>query len=192
MTQTLFSIAAIAEVLPDIWDQDPDKARRGLGDLQQQTQSALAEMRRLLVSSRPGALLERDLASLIHELIDAMAARTRMPITATVVGECRPPADTKLALYRVAQEALNNVVKHAEASRAIVRLECTGEQVTLSVSDNGHGFDPDGVKPDQLGLGIMRERAEAADVALVVDSEPGYGTTVTATWNATSQTAENG
>jgi PAS domain S-box-containing protein len=190
VTQTLFSIAAIAEVLPDTWERDPDRARRGLQDLQEQTQSALAEMRTLLLAWRPDALLGRDLGELIHQLGDTMAARTRMPVTTTVVGECHPPAEVKEALYRISQEALNNVVRHAGASRAIVRLERTGEQVTLSISDNGRGFDPDDESPDQLGLGIMRERAQAVDAAFAVASEPGRGTEITVTWGEAGQTTD--
>jgi signal transduction histidine kinase len=192
VTQTMFSIAAIAEVLPDMWEQDAAKARSGLHDLHQQTQGALAEMRTLLLAWRPEALADTDLSDSIHELGDAMAARTRMPVTTTVVGECHPPAEIKLALYRIAQEALNNVVKHARAGRAIVRLECTEEGITLSISDDGCGFDPDAVAPHQLGLGIMRERAEAINAAFTITSQPGHGTDITVTWEEARQTADAG
>jgi PAS domain S-box-containing protein len=191
VTQTLFSIAAIAEVLPGTWERDRDKARRGLDNLKEQTQGALAEMRTLLLAWRPEALQDSDLGELIHQLGDAMAARTRMPVTTTVVGECYPPVDVKLAFYRIAQEALNNVVKHAGASRAIVRVECTGEQVTLSINDNGRGFDLEAVGSHQLGLNIMRERAEAVCAVFAIANEPGHGTEVTVAWNVASQTAEN-
>jgi PAS domain S-box-containing protein len=187
VTQTLFSIAAIAEVLPDTWERDPDKARRGLQELQELAQGAVAEMRTLLLAWRPEALLSRDLGELIHQLGDGMAARTRMPVTTTVVGEYPLSAEVKLALYRIAQEALNNVVKHAGANRAIVRLECTGEQVTLSISDNGRGFDPADVPLHHFGLGIMRERALAVGATFAVASEPGRGTEITATWEDATQ-----
>jgi PAS domain S-box-containing protein len=190
--QTLFSIAAIAEVLPDRWERDPDTARHGLRDLQELTQGVLAEMRTLLLAWRPEALMSRDLGELIHQLGDAMAARTRIPVTTTVVGESHLPAEVKLALYRITQEALNNVVKHAGASRAIVRLECTGEQVTLSISDNGRGFDPDDVPPHHLGVGIMRERAQALGAAFAVASEPERGTEITVTWQDAGQTTGEG
>ena len=179
VTQTLFSVVAIAEVLPDTWEQDPAKARRGLGDLQAQTQAALAEMRTLLLAWRPETQQGRDLGDSIHQLGDGMAARTRMPVTTTVIGECRPPAEVKLALYRIAQEALNNVVKHAGAGRAIVRLECAEEGIILTIGDDGRGFDPDGITPHQLGLGIMRERAQAIDAAFTIASQPGHGTEIT-------------
>ena len=192
VTQTLFSISAIAEVLPEVWEQDLAKARRGLGDLRDQTQGALAEMRTLLLAWRPEAWEDRDLGDSIHQLGDATAARTRMPVTTTIAGECHPPADVKLALYRIAQEALNNVVKHAGARRAIVRLECAAEGITLSISDDGRGFDPDGGTSHGLGLGIMRERAQAIDAALSVASERGHGTQITVTWQEARQSTDAG
>ncbi|HAE60262.1 MAG TPA: histidine kinase, partial [Anaerolineae bacterium] len=75
-------------------------------------------------------------------------------------GERKLPADVQVGLYRIAQEALNNVVKHAKASQAVVTLRC-GDTVRLTVADNGAGFDSSTVTADHLGLKIMRERAEA-------------------------------
>lgn len=191
VTQTLFSISAIAEVLPDMWERNPARAQRGLDQLREQTQGALAEMRTLLLAWRPESLPERDLGDLVHQLGDAMAARTQMPVTVTVVGECDPPAEVKLALYRIAQEGLNNVVKHAGASQAVVLLQCTGEGITLSIRDDGRGFDPDGVGTHHLGLGIMRERAQVIGAAFAIVSEPESGTEITVTWEG-AQTASEG
>jgi signal transduction histidine kinase len=124
---------------------------------------------------------------MIHKLGNAMAARTRTPVTTTVVGECHPPVEVRLAFYRIAQEALNNVVKHAQASRAIIRLECTGERVILSINDNGRGFDPEAVRSHRLGLNIMRERATAVGATFAVASEPDSGTEITVTWEDAGQ-----
>jgi PAS domain S-box-containing protein len=187
VTQTLFSITAIAEVLPDTWERDPDKARHGLHDLQVQTQGALAEMRTLLLAWRPEALQSSNLGEMIHQLGNAMAARTRMPVTTTVVGECHPPVEVRLAFYRIAQEALNNVVKHAQANRAIIRLECTEERVILSINDDGRGFDLEAVRSHRLGLNIMRERATAVGATFAVASEPDSGTEITVTWEDAGQ-----
>jgi signal transduction histidine kinase len=149
-------------------------------------------MRSLLLAWRPEALADRALGDLIDQLGDAMMVRTRMPVTTMVVGECDPPAEAKLALYRIAQESLNNAVKHAGAGRAIVRLQCTEEGVSLSIGDDGRGFDPEGVTPHQLGLHIMRERAVAVGAALTITSEPGQGTEVTVTWEGATQTTDRG
>jgi signal transduction histidine kinase len=89
-----------------------------------------------------------------------------------------------VALYRIAQEALNNVAKHSDASRATVRLRCEPERVVLHVADDGRGFDVDAVPPDHLGVGIMRERAEAIGAELVIDSVPERGTKVSVVWGS--------
>lgn len=88
----------------------------------------------------------------------------------------------QVSLYRIAQEALNNVVKHAKASQAVVTLR-VGESVRMTVADNGAGFDPSTVTSDHLGLKIMRERAEAIGARLLVYSEPGEGTQVSVIWS---------
>ena len=93
----------------------------------------------------------------------------------------RLPADVQVGLYRIAQEALNNVVKHAKATQAVVTLR-QGETVRLTVADNGAGFDPGAVTADHLGLKIMRERAEAIGAKLSIYSEPGDGTQVSVVW----------
>ena len=107
---------------------------------------------------------------------------------------CELPDDVQIALYRIAQEALNNVVKHAQASQVDVGLSCTsppqaegrpagqGRHVELCVRDDGLGFDPGTVSQDHLGLGIMHERAESIHARLEIESEPGGGTQVTVVW----------
>ena len=100
------------------------------------------------------------------------------------------PDDVHVALYRIAQEALNNVVKHARTSQAAVSLYCSSNadeeephsSVELRVSDDGVGFDPSGVEPGELGLGIMRERAQAVGAELIIESQLGQGTTINLAW----------
>jgi signal transduction histidine kinase len=82
----------------------------------------------------------------------------------------------------VAQEALNNITKHAEASQVSVHLRCEDEQVKMEIHDNGRGFDPETVSSEHLGLGIMRERAEAIGAILSIVSQPGQGTRVELFW----------
>jgi PAS domain S-box-containing protein len=180
--QSLFSVSAIAEALPTLWERDQAEALRGLEELRQLTQGALAEMRTLLLELRPSALAKQELDALIAQLTQALAGRTRMPITTEVTGDCTLPAEARIALYRIAQEALNNVVKHARASRATVELHCEAGYARLCISDDGRGFNPAAVQPGQLGLDIMRERAQAAGASLRIESQPGQGTRVLAEW----------
>ena len=86
-----------------------------------------------------------------------------------------------MALYRIAQEALNNVVKHSSATKAGVSLTCTGDGLRLLVEDDGTGFS-ESAGVGKLGLGIMRERAEAVGARLEVSSQPGKGTSVQVLW----------
>ena len=182
VTQTLFSTTLIADVLPDIWALNPDEGRRRLEEVRQLTRGALAEMRTLLVELRPNALVEVPLPTLLRQLTEALAGRSRMTIQLSAEGERKLPADVQVGLYRLAQEALNNVVKHARASQAVVTLRCTEESVRLTVADNGVGFDPSTVTADHLGLKIMRERAEAIGAKLSIYSEPGEGTQISIIW----------
>lgn len=183
VTQTLFSASLIAEVLPELWDLNQSEARRRVEELRQLTRGALAEMRMLLVELRPNALVEVPLPDLLRQLTEAFTGRARLPIQLNVDGHCVLPPDVQLALYRITQEALNNIVKHAHASQVLVTLRLT-DRVRLSIVDNGGGFDPAVVPVDHLGLQIMRERAASIDATFAVYSAPGEGTQITVTWSA--------
>ncbi len=184
VTQTLFSTSVIADVLPRIWERDPSEGRRNLEDLRQLTRSALAEMRMLLLELRPAELLKLRLPELLTQLVDAMRSRLRVPIALHRRGTCEVPPDVQVMLYRVAQEALNNIAKHAAASEVRVELECTDRGVVLRIGDNGRGFDPRHVPGNHWGVGIMRERAEAVGATLEVCSAWRRGTEITVRWHA--------
>ncbi len=183
VTQTLFSASLIAEVLPRLWERNPDIGRQRLEELRQLTRGALAEMRTLLLELRPATLTEIDLAELLRQLVEATTGRARLPVTLTIVGQPAMPADVRISFYRIAQEALHNVAKHSGASQATVALHAQPGNVTLCIRDNGSGFDLDTVSPDRMGLRIMRERAEAIGARLSIESNPGMGTWITVTWN---------
>lgn len=193
VTQTLFTASLLAEVLPETWELDPVEGRQLLQELRQLSRGALAEMRTLLLELRPAALVETSLGDLLRQLGEAVTGRTGIPVTITEESQCRLPPDVHIALYRIAQEALNNVAKHARASQATLLLRCgplssgtpeerLKEGIALRISDDGCGFDPEDVSPDHLGLGIMRERAEEIGATLDIRSTPGTGTEVTVRW----------
>lgn len=182
VTQTLFSASLIAEVLPDLWQVDEAEARRSTEELRQLTRGALAEMRTLLLELRPAALTRARFADLLSQLIEALVGRTRLPIDLHVEGERELPPEVQVALYRIAQESLNNIVKHARARRAEVHLALAPGGVHLEIADDGLGFRPCTARLGSLGLRIMRERAESVGAALHFDSTPGQGTRVSVTW----------
>jgi signal transduction histidine kinase len=187
VTQMLFSASLIAEVLPRIWARDPDKARQHLEDLRMLTRGALAEMRTLLRELRPAALDEARLSDLLQQMADALMGKIGIPVTLTVCDtrshRVAPlPLDVRTTLYRVAQEALNNVAKHAEAGKVTITLDQQPCRVDLSIQDDGRGFDTQRVTADHLGLGIMRERVAAIGGTLTVESAPGAGTCIRVQW----------
>jgi len=182
VTQTLFSASLIAEVLPRLWEKNPDEGRRRLEELRRSTRGALAEMRMLLLELRPAALTEANLGELLQQMIDATIGKVGIPITLTVEGQETLPADVQVVFYRVAQEALNNIQKHAAANEVSVTLRYQPRPVTLIISDNGIGFDPDSVSSEHLGLNIMCERVAAIGGKCRIESEIGQGTQIIITW----------
>jgi PAS domain S-box-containing protein len=183
VTQTLFAASLIAETLPSVWRLNHERGERSLADLRRLTWGALAEMRTLLLELRPAALSEAHLTDLVQQLGQATAARGDLEVSTTATGQARLPDHVHHAVYRLAQEALNNVVKHAQARRVEVELRVNPHSVHLSVLDDGCGFDVGTVRADHFGLRIMRERAEAIGATLNVDSRHGAGTRVTVTWH---------
>jgi len=165
VTQTLFSATLIAEVLPELWEKNRQEGDRRLQELRQLTCGVLAEMRTLL-----------------RQLTDALVGRARNNIQLRCSGEKKLPADVQAGLYRIAQESLYNIVKHARATQAVVTLNMN-ETVRLKISDDGGGFDPSIVTPDHIGLRIMRERAESIGAQFRVDSQAGEGTQISVIWH---------
>jgi PAS domain S-box-containing protein len=182
VTQTLFSASLMAEVLPDLWQIDEAEARRTTDELRTLTRGALAEMRTLLLELRPAALTQARFGDLLRQLVEALIGRTRLPVSLNVEGQRDLPPEVLVALYRIAQEALNNVVKHARPRGVTVAVTLAAAGVYLEIVDDGMGFDPAGPRLASLGLRIMRERAETIGAELQVDSEPGHGTRVAVTW----------
>ena len=163
---------------------------RGLEDLRQLTKGALAEMRTLLLELHPATLLEKDLSTLLQQLADSTTGRTQIPIEVNVDGQMNFPEDVQIALYRVAQEALNNVSRHAQATEVGLRLVCKHQHATLTIRDNGCGFDASS-NGAGMGLEIMRERITAIGGHLQLHSEPRIGTTITVNWNGESSSRGN-
>jgi signal transduction histidine kinase len=182
VTQTLFSASLIAEVLPQIWEADPEEGRRRLEQMRQSTKGALAEMRTLLLELRPTALVQTETSELFKYLVNAFIGRTRVPAILVIEGAYALPEDVKISLYRIAQEALNNIAKHAEAEEVEVVLLCHADKITLEIWDDGIGFEPESISAEHLGLRIMKERAVAIGAEISFKSSPGQGTTLSVSW----------
>ncbi|QRN82641.1 GAF domain-containing protein [Chloroflexota bacterium] len=189
VTQTLFSTSLIAEVLPKIWAKDPEMAQKQLEELGQLTKGALGEMRTLLMELRPSALEDADPAELFKHLVNAFSGRTGVPVDFLVEApvDCGMPVEVKNVFYRIAQEGLNNIFKHADASKVWFRFNCQGQEATLSISDDGQGFTREDIPAGHLGLEIMTERAETVGAELTLVSHLGEGTTLRLNWNVSRE-----
>lgn len=190
VTQTLFSSSMIADVLPKIWERNPDEGRRRLEELRQLTRGALSEMRTLLVELRPAALADTDLGDLLEHQVNAFIARTRLQVGFERSVSYNPPVEVKEAFYRIAQEAFNNIARHAEAAQVRVRLDGEPGKMDLTIQDDGVGFDAQTLEHEGLGLGIMRERARSIGARLEVVSRPGRGTRLHLNWQAPDEEKE--
>jgi two-component system nitrate/nitrite sensor histidine kinase NarX len=185
INQSLFSAGLIAEVLPRLWDRDQQEARRSLEDLRRLTRGAMAEMRALLAELRPSTLTDADLGDLLRLLGNAFTGRTNIPATVTILGQGDLPAEVQVAIYRVCQEALNNIAKHAKASQVEINVRQEPGSLELHIRDDGRGFDTsEQMPPGHYGLSMMRERAETVGALLTVTSQPGHGTELTIRWTA--------
>jgi two-component system nitrate/nitrite sensor histidine kinase NarX len=209
VNQSLFSAGLIAEVLPRLWDRDQAGARQSLEDLRRLTRGALAEMRELLAELRPSVLTDSSLGDLLRQLANAFTGRTNIPVSVTIAGEHVLPAEIQVALYRICQETLNNIAKHAGATQVEIDLQYdssgvddhgitkvlsslsqTGvpqeievSSVEMRISDDGIGFDlGEPSPPGHYGLGMMLERAESVGAQLIVTSQTGHGTEVKLRW----------
>ena len=186
VNQSLFSAGLIAEVLPRLWDRDQAQARQSLEDLRRLTRGAMAEMRALLAELRPSTLTDADLGDLLRLLGNAFTGRTNIPATVTVTGAGILPAEVQVAIYRVSQEALNNIAKHAGASKVEMNLKHDGTDIELGIHDNGQGFDPEQpISFGHYGLSMMRERAEEVGAQLFITSQIGRGSELIIRWKAT-------
>lgn len=182
VNQSLFSAGLIAEVLPRLWEVDQEEARRSLEDLRRLTRGALAEMRALLAELRPSTLTDADLGDLLRLLANAFTGRTNIKAKVTVIGKGALLNELQVAVYRVCQEALNNVAKHAGANLVKINLKYEDNEVELSIRDDGRGFDPKQTTSGHYGLSMMHERAEAVGAKLIITSLPGRGTDLTMRW----------
>lgn len=183
VTQTIFSASIIAESLQRLWDTKPDMVRQHLGTIHRLVRGGLAEMRVLLLELRPHAMLEADLHTLLNHLSEALMGQTEIRCDIIIEGETTLLVDEKVAFYRIAQEAMNNVKKHSRATEAFVKLRCTSGTTELTIQDNGIGFAPERVTGDHLGLKIMRERADEIGAEVNIGSQLGDGTKIVVTWS---------
>jgi len=188
VTQLIFSITLIAQAIAPAYRRDPTEGERRIGRVVDLSQQALGEMRALLAELRHESAIREGLLPALHKQIERVAVRENLSIELQAEAYVPQPPDYEETIYRVVQEALNNVAKHARAKQVRVSLEPTATHWRVTIADDGQGFDPTQGAPLRvsggsggLGLTSMRERAERLGGRIEVQSQPGDGTTVRVT-----------
>ncbi len=180
VTQTIFSMTLTAEAARILLKRDPTQVATQLDRIQELAQDALAEMRSLISHLRPKTVAEEGLIPALRRHIAERQNQDGLTVALHLEGERRLPTETEEALFRIVQEALNNVVKHAQTDQAAVTLRLRDESVSLLIEDRGLGFDPARIDPQtsHLGLSTMSERAKVLGATFAVESQPGKGTRI--------------
>jgi signal transduction histidine kinase len=175
LTSILLGLKPLEEALAD------HPARAALAQLREQVVSALQNVRRLAVELRPSVLDDFGLVPALERLIDTFAEQSDMRVDFhSALGETRLPSEVETTLYRVVQESLTNIVKHAHAQSVSVSVSRRESTVAAVIEDDGAGFDQRAVPGEGVGLLGMRERLSFVDGRLEIESRPGAGTTIVA------------
>ncbi len=181
VSQRLFGVVLAAETAAGLLDRDAAAARTQIDRAQELAHGAMEELRSLIFELRPPALADEGLASALRKHLSVLRRVHDLDIALRVAGTPRlgPAADSQV--FRIAQEAVNNALRHAGAEHIAVALEARNGRVSLSVQDDGAGFDPaaPALRARRLGLTSMEERARALGGTLTIASRPGEGTRVT-------------
>jgi signal transduction histidine kinase len=180
VVQKLFGIVLAAQSAATLFDRDQDSARAQVEKLQELTQDAIQELRSLIFQLRPAAVESDGLAAALAKHVQVLRRVHRQDIDLGVTGEPRLRPDIDDEVFRIAQEALHNGLKHAAAGRLQLLLDEGERRLVLTVRDDGVGFDPGATahRSRRLGLTSMEERATALGGTLTIDSAPGKGTTI--------------
>jgi signal transduction histidine kinase len=188
VTQTIFSANLIIDALPAQLPDASPAVSANLLLLSKLTKGALAELRTLLLELRPDNLTNTPLERLLSHLAEAFTGRMGTPVT--MQANCAPnyvtPPPVQRAAYRIAQEALNNIAKHANAEHVSINLVVRPGQVRLAVFDDGCGFAVQQFSDRGLGLSIMRDRAADVGAQFWIDGTPGMGTQLFFVWEEAS------
>jgi signal transduction histidine kinase len=180
VAQKLFGLVLTAEAARTLFERDPEAAREQVAKLRGLAQEALDELRSLVFELRPPDLERDGLCGALRKHVEVLRRLQGRDIELDVPDELPPEAERDREVLRIAQEALQNALRHAQAEHVAVRLRSDDGRLLLEVSDDGTGFDPDEarLRSRRLGLTSMEERAERLGGRIEIRSSPGSGTTV--------------
>lgn len=179
LAHTLSAVAVQLEGVDSLWDEEPDRARSMLGRSIESSRHGLTEARRSINALRASSVEELGLVSALVDLCRSVSESSSVVATLEIDSTEKLSPEVEHTAYRVATEALTNIVRHAEATKATVRLSDNGSTVILTISDDGRGFDPQGeITTDRHGVQGMRERAELIGGRLDIRNHMGGGTII--------------
>jgi PAS domain S-box-containing protein len=178
VSQALYGIALGARTARALADHSPHQLAEPLDYVLSLAEAGMTEMRSLIFELRPESLATEGLVAALDKQVAVLRARHQLTVSAELGAEPELALPVKETLYRIAQEALHNVVKHAHARHVEIRLRGRDDAVELEIGDDGVGFVPDEPRPGHLGMQSMRERAAGQGGSIEVTSAPGLGTTV--------------
>ena len=180
MTQNLFSLSLTAETAGDLVRTDPARAEAEIDHVRQLARETQAELRSLVFELRPPRLEADGLVATVGKDLEVLGRAHGLKAELRVHGTPALGSTAEMELYRIVQEALNNAVRHARAESVAVDVDTTDGMVTITVRDDGVGFDPAArvIRERRLGLTSMRERAESLGGTLTIETAPRSGTTV--------------
>jgi signal transduction histidine kinase len=180
VSQKLYSLVLTAEAAATLLDRDADAAREQVVKLQGIARQALDELRSLIFELRPPDLARDGLCGALRKHVEVLRRVQSAEIVMEGDLELEPDPRRDAEVFRIAQEAMQNALRHAQASRVVVRLAAEDGMLRLDVVDDGVGFDPQAtaVRSRRLGLTSMEERAQRLGGRLEIRSRQGEGTTV--------------
>lgn len=182
LAHTLSSSSVQLEAIKALFDRNPAEAKKMLSRTLENTKNGLAETRRALVDLRSSELEAYGLTQAIKNMVSSAAERAGFKAEFHLEKELDMlPEDISHCLYRCAQEAVENSLQHANAKKVTVNLMVEGDEVVMSIRDNGKGFDPQGLGKEHLGIRGMRERVEMLGGTLAIESAKKLGTEIKVT-----------
>jgi signal transduction histidine kinase len=176
VSQALYGISLGAHAAREALDSDPGEAIAPLEYVIALTEAGLAEMRALIFELRPESLATEGLVAALSKQVAVLRTRYKLTVDAQLGEEPDLSLEGKQALYRIAQEALHNIIKHAHARTVLLRLSRQDGELLLEVCDDGRGFDPSELFPGHLGLHSIQERAARLGGTCSIESAPAQGT----------------
>ena len=179
LAHSLSALTVQLEALRTLMTNDPGAARAAVDDIAELAKRGLEESRQAIQALRTGPVETLGLIGALREAIEALQERTGVRASLSTAGEdsLLTPEEAQ-TLYRIAEEALSNIERHANAQQVDVRLDCGADRIDLVIRDDGTGFDPAAVELERYGLTGMRERAAMIGASVEVNSRPGGGTEV--------------